>query len=62
MKVQVAIAEVADCQKELTIEIGANEVQEEYNKAYGSFSRYAKVPGFREGKAPRVIIKQRFAK
>ena len=62
MKVQVAIAEVADCQKELTIEIGANEVQEEYNKAYGSFSRYAKVPGFREGKAPRGIIKQRFAK
>ncbi|MBS1808463.1 MAG: trigger factor [Acidobacteria bacterium] len=62
MKVQVAIADVADCQKELTIEIGANEVQEEYNKAYGAFSRYAKVPGFREGKAPRGVIKQRFAK
>lgn len=62
MKVQVAIADVADCQKELTIEIGANEVQEEYNKAYGSFARYAKVPGFREGKAPRGVIKQRFAK
>lgn len=62
MKVQVAIADVADCQKELTIEIGASEVQEEYNKAYGSFSRYAKVPGFREGKAPRGVIKQRFAK
>jgi trigger factor len=62
LKVQVAIADVADCQKELTIEIGANEVQEEYNKAYGSFARYAKVPGFREGKAPRGVIKQRFAK
>jgi trigger factor len=62
LKLQVAIADVADCQKELTIEIGANEVQEEYNKAYGAFARYAKVPGFREGKAPRGIIKQRFAK
>lgn len=62
MKVQVAIADVADCQKELAIEIGASEVQVEYDKAYGSFARYAKVPGFREGKAPRGVIKQRFAK
>ena len=62
MNLQVAIADVADCQKELTIEIGANEVQEEYNKAYSGFARYAKVPGFREGKAPRAVIKQRFTK
>ncbi len=62
MNLQVAIADVADCQKELTIEIGANEVQEEYNKAYNGFARYAKVPGFREGKAPRAVIKQRFTK
>jgi trigger factor len=62
LNLQVAIADVADCQKELTIEIGANEVQEEYNKAYNGFARYAKVPGFREGKAPRTVIKQRFSK
>lgn len=62
MNLQVAIADVADCQKELTIEIGANEVQEEYNKVYNGFARYAKVPGFREGKAPRTVIKQRFGK
>jgi trigger factor len=62
LNLQVAIADVADCQKELTIEIGANEVQEEYNKVYNGFARYAKVPGFREGKAPRTVIKQRFSK
>ncbi|HEX4945089.1 MAG TPA: trigger factor [Blastocatellia bacterium] len=62
MNLQVAIADVADCQKELTIEIGASEVQEEYNKVYNGFARYAKVPGFREGKAPRAVIKQRFGK
>lgn len=62
MNLQVAIADVADCQKELTIEIGANEVQEEYNKAYNGYARFAKVPGFREGKAPRAVIKQRFSK
>lgn len=62
MNLQVAIADVAECQKELTIEIGANDVQEEYNKAYNEFARYAKVPGFREGKAPRAVIKQRFSK
>jgi trigger factor len=62
LNLQVAITDVADCQKELTIEIGANEVQEEYQKAYGAFARYAKVPGFREGKAPRAVIKQRFTK
>lgn len=62
MNLQVAIADVADCQKELTIEVGANEVQEEYNKVYNGFARFAKVPGFREGKAPRAVIKQRFSK
>ena len=62
MNLQVAIADVADCQKELTVEISANEVQDEYNKVYNGFARYAKVPGFREGKAPRAVIKQRFSK
>ena len=62
MNLQVAISDVAECQKELAIEIGADDVREEYVKAYDAYARYAKVPGFRQGNVPKSVIKQRFAK
>ncbi len=62
MNLQVAVADIADCQKELTIEIGADDVKTEYGKAYEAYARYAKVPGFRPGNVPKSIVKQRFAK
>ena len=62
MNLQVVVADIADCQKELTIEIPASDVQSEYNKAYDAYARYAKIPGFRPGKVPRAVVKQRYAK
>ena len=62
MNLQVVVADIADCQKELTIEIPASDVQSEYNKAYEAYSRHAKIPGFRPGKVPRAVVKQRYAK
>ena len=62
MNLQVVVADIADCQKELTIEIPASDVQTEYNKAYDAYSRHAKIPGFRPGKVPRAVVKQRYAK
>ncbi len=61
MKTQVALVDVSEVKKDLTIEIDAVEVKAEFEKAYEAYARHAKVPGFRQGKIPRYLVKQRFA-
>lgn len=62
MKLQVAVTDLSQCRKDLTIEVPAEEVKAEFEKAYDAYARYAKVPGFRPGRTPRGVVKQRFAK
>ncbi len=62
LKFEVAVADTAETQKDLTIEIAAEEVQKEFDKTYDSYMRFAAVPGFRPGRVPRGVIKQRFGK
>ncbi len=62
MNLQVSVADLSQCRKDLTIEIAADEVRAEYDKAYEAYTRHAKIPGFRPGRVPRGVIKQRFAK
>ncbi|HMY76152.1 MAG TPA: trigger factor, partial [Blastocatellia bacterium] len=38
------------------------EVKAQFDKAYDAYSRHVKVPGFRPGRVPRGVIKQRFSK
>lgn len=59
---QVAVADAAECRKDLTIEVAADEVQEEFKKTYDAYARHVKVPGFRPGRVPLAVVKQRFAK
>ncbi len=62
MKLEVVVTDVSQCQKELAIEVSAAEVKAEFEKAYDAYTRYAKVPGFRPGRVPRGVVKQRFSK
>ncbi len=62
MKLEVAVTDTAQCKKDLAIEVAVDEVQQEFNKTYDAYLRYAKVPGFRPGHVPRGVIKQRFGK
>jgi trigger factor len=62
LKLQVAIADLPQCRKDLTIEVAADEVKAEFEKSYESLLRSVKIPGFRPGRVPREIIKQRFGK
>lgn len=62
MKPQVAIVDVSDVKKDITIELNAEEVNSEFEKTYAAYSQYARVPGFRQGKVPKNLVKQRFAK
>ena len=62
MKLQVTVADLSQCQKGLAVEVPAEEVKAEFEKTYDAYVRYAKVPGFRPGRVPRGVVKQRFAK
>src|SRR5688500_20225339 len=50
----------SETQQTLTIEIPSDIVAAEINRVAKGYSKQAKIPGFRPGKVPATIIKQRF--
>lgn len=52
--------ESSPCVLELSVKAEAGEVREEYQKVLTAFIKNAIVPGFRKGKTPLPIIKQKF--
>jgi len=62
LKLQVAVADLSQCRKDLTVEVPVEEVNAAFEKTYGVYARHLKIPGFRPGRVPRELIKQRFAK
>src|SRR5690242_10107385 len=46
----------------LQIELPAEEVTKEWDAIANSFAKFAKIPGYRPGKAPRAVIDKRFRK
>jgi len=52
--------DVSETKKTLTIEIPSDIVDAEINKVAKDYSKQAKIPGFRPGKVPATIVKQRF--
>ncbi len=46
----------------LQIELPPEEVAKEWDSIANSFARFAKIPGYRPGKAPRTVIDKRFRK
>ena len=53
-------ADVNDTRKTLRVEIPSTAVDAEINRIASDYSRKARIPGFRPGKAPARVIKQRF--
>src|SRR3989442_537212 len=60
MKVQVE--EKPESISTLKIELPADEVSKEWDTIANSFVRFARIPGYRPGKAPRSVIEKRFRK
>ncbi|HEX9902244.1 MAG TPA: trigger factor, partial [Acidobacteriota bacterium] len=48
-------------QKEIVLEVGAEEVEREFERILDLFATRAKIPGFRQGRVPREVVRQRFA-
>jgi trigger factor len=56
----IEIIEVNSCKRNLAVEVPADEVDKEIDRIAREYARKAKVPGFRPGKIPLNIIRQRY--
>src|SRR5262245_26067106 len=52
--------DVSETQKTLSIEIPSDVVDAEINRIARSYTKQARLPGFRPGKVPQSLIKKRF--
>jgi trigger factor len=50
-----------DCTRELVVDVAAPEVAKAYSRATANYRKYARIPGFRPGKAPEGVIRRKFA-
>ena len=57
----VQIIDINKCKKNLVAEVSAETVEQEVNKLALEYAGKAKVPGFRPGKVPLAIVKQRYS-
>src|SRR5881396_4024530 len=62
MLMKVQVEEKPESISTLKIELPAEEVSKEWDTIANSFARFAKIPGYRPGKAPRAVIDKRFRK
>jgi len=58
---QVHVEEISPVQKKINIEISAEKVNEEIEKAYAAIQKKAKIQGFRPGKAPMNLIRRTYS-
>jgi hypothetical protein len=59
---KVTINELNSTKRGMEVEIPADVVSGELEKAFESYRRRARIPGFRSGKIPISVVKQRFGK
>jgi len=60
--VNVQLNSVSDTRKSLVVTLDPSEVDAVHQTVVGEFSRLARIPGFRPGKAPAAMVTKRFAK
>ena len=60
MKLKTKLEDLSSVKKKLFIEIPAADAGVEFAKAVNEFRKFARIPGFRPGKAPLPLVKSRF--
>src|SRR5919109_3552922 len=58
--VKTEFIDVSDTRKQLVVEIPSTVVDAEIEKIARDYSKAARIPGFRPGKVPAKIVRQRF--
>src|SRR5262245_19959978 len=59
---KVTISELNGTKRGMEVEIPAEIVTQEIDRALESYRRRARIPGFRSGRIPLTVVKQRFGK
>jgi len=54
------IVDVSETRRDLTVEVPSTEVDEAIGHAAARLGRQARIPGFRPGKVPATVVRQRF--
>ncbi len=62
MSVVLSIEDVGPCRKQLKVEVPAPAVEAESKRVVEEYRKHAKLPGFRQGKVPTELVKQKFHK
>jgi len=60
--VSIQVDDISESRKKVTVVIKAEEIAIEQKKLVNQFSRQARIPGFRPGKAPAAMILQKYRK
>lgn len=58
----VEVENLPNCQTTLRVELPPAQVEKTWDEIAKDYSRYARIPGFRAGKAPRVMVEKKFQK
>ena len=58
----VEVENLPNCVASLRIELPPDRVTKEWNEVVQSFKQVARIPGFRQGKAPPNVIEAKFRK
>jgi trigger factor len=57
----VSVKDDSACRKIMTIEIPADKITEEREETLKAYAKFANIPGFRKGKAPKHIVAKKYA-
>src|SRR5688572_22406669 len=58
--IKTEFSDVSDTRKNLVVEIPSTVVDAEIDKVSKDYSKAARIPGFRPGKVPAKVVRQRF--
>jgi len=58
----VSVKDAGACRKTMTIEIPADKIAEERDETLKAYAKFANIPGFRKGKAPKHVVAKKYAK
>ncbi len=58
----IRVEQLGPCRRALHVEVPVDQVSKEFADVVGGYVGVARIPGFRAGKAPREMVKRRFAK
>jgi trigger factor len=58
--VNVTISDITETRKDVVVTISADEVSSEEKRILKDFSKNARLPGFRSGKAPESLLRQKY--